>query len=86
MRRAYGITSPSTTVETPMTLVFTGRNVVLPGCDSPRPATIKVDTVTGKISHIQQGWLSPSDFPSDQDATWIDAGSNYILPGLVEWV
>jgi allantoinase len=67
-----------------MTIVFTGRNVVLPGCDYPQPATITVDTETGKITDIQDGYLSRSDFPTDQDATRIDAGCNYILPGLVE--
>ena len=68
----------------PMTVVFTGRHVVLPGCDDPQPATITVDTETGKITSIQEGYLSKNDFSSNQDAIWIDAASNYILPGLVE--
>jgi allantoinase len=69
-----------------MTVVFTSRNVVLPGSDNPQPATIITDTRTGKITDIQEGYLSRADWPGIQDATWIDAGNNYILPGLVEYV
>jgi allantoinase len=64
--------------------IFTGKNVLLPECDNPQPATIIVDTATGKITDIRDGCLDRNQFPADQDATWIDAGDKYILPGLVE--
>lgn len=62
--------------------IFTGRNVLLPGCDDPKPATIIVDIATGKITDIQDAYLDRIQFPAD--VTWIDAGDKYILPGLVE--
>lgn len=67
-----------------MTVVFTSRNVVLPGCDNPQPATFKVDTLTGKILDVQHGYIERKDSARDKGVAWIDAGSNYILPGLVE--
>ena len=67
-----------------MIVIFTGRNVILPGCDNPQAATITADTTTGKITNVQEGYISRGHWPSNQDATWIDAGGDYILPGLVE--
>jgi allantoinase len=69
-----------------MTIVIASRNVVLPGCNDPEPATISIDKGTGKIINIQKAYLSSKQlFASvDEDATYIDAGNKYILPGLVE--
>jgi allantoinase len=62
--------------------IFTGKNVLLPDCDDPKPATITVDIATGKITDIRDGYLDRNQFPAD--VTWIDAGDKYILPGLVD--
>ncbi|KII92466.1 hypothetical protein PLICRDRAFT_104019 [Plicaturopsis crispa FD-325 SS-3] len=63
------------------TLILTSNNVVLPDYDSPQPATIIVDTTTGKIADIQLGVHLGDD---DQDVQQINAGDNFILPGLVD--
>lgn len=67
-----------------MALVFTGNNVVLPNSDGLQPATIVVEN--GLIKEIIPGYLTKSDLPRHQAATWVDAGDKYILPGLVERV
>lgn len=63
---------------------ITGQNVLLPGFNVPRPATIKIDVGTGKITDILDIYLTRSGLSADKDATWLDAGEKYILPGLVE--
>lgn len=65
-----------------MTILFTGKNVVLPGCDKLQAATIVVEN--DLIKEIIPGHLTKSDLPGHQDATWVDAGDKYIMPGLVE--
>ena len=65
--------------------VFTGRNVVLSD-GTPRPATVIVDTNTGKITDILDGTAARADFADIGDADWIDAGDKHILPGIVEYV
>ncbi|KAF7973319.1 hypothetical protein HWV62_15565 [Athelia sp. TMB] len=65
-----------------MTLVFTGNNVVLPDSSGLQPATIVVED--GLIKEIIPGRLTKDDLPRHQAATWVDAGDNYILPGLVD--
>lgn len=62
-------------------LVVTGRNVLLPGSDQPQPATITVNIETGKITDIQTVYAERSP---GGDATFIDAGEKFVLPGLVE--
>lgn len=80
------VSPPTLISELPMaskTLILTSNNVVLPDYDSPQPATIIVDTTTGKIADIQLGVHLGDD---DQDVQQINAGDNFILPGLVECV
>ena len=67
------------------TLVFTSNNVLLPGNEDGVPATIVVDTATGKIDEIKLQRCTRSDFPDISDDLWIDAGDKWLLPGLVEY-
>ena len=63
--------------------VFTSTKVILPENDHPVPATIVVDSLTGKIIDVKHGHAHRAQFP---DTEWVDAADNYILPGLVECV
>ena len=65
--------------------VFTGR-ALLPGFDSPRPATIEVSIQTGKITAIHRERRERDAYPGIEDVNWLDAGNKFILPGLVEYV
>ena len=60
---------------------FTGNNVVLPGHDAPRPATVVVDLVTGKITEVHDGRRTTDELPG---VDLVDAGDKFVLPGLVE--
>ena len=72
--------------------VFTGNNVLLPGSQVPRPATVLVSTKTGKIVDVQEGRRIREDYAdilassSSDDDNWTDVGDKYLLPGLVEYV
>lgn len=78
------------------TVIFTGENVVIPGHETPCPATIVVNEATGRITHVIPKRLTVEDLDSHdpgwpgwrngQDVEWFDAGNNFILPGLVEYV
>ena len=77
-----------------MSLIIASRNVVLPAHNEAQPATVHVDLASGKIScvHLQHS-TSKADCPvcpdadaDANDATFIDYGDLYILPGLVESV
>ncbi|THV06823.1 allantoinase [Dendrothele bispora CBS 962.96] len=63
-----------------MITVCTSQNVLL-GFQL-QPATIVINDLTGKIIHIHRQHLPRDQFPSH--ARYIDAGSNHILPGLVD--
>lgn len=63
----------------------TSRNLILPGDPVPRPATITIDTSTGKIIDIHPGYQPGGESPDDADVAWIDVGGKYVLPGLVEF-
>ncbi|KIY73043.1 allantoinase [Cylindrobasidium torrendii FP15055 ss-10] len=63
-------------------LVIVGDNVLLPDDKVPRPATVVVDLTSGKITTISPSRASRSSFP--ENVQWIDAGSKYVLPGLVD--
>lgn len=67
--------------------VFTGRKVLLPGEEQPQPATIIVDTLTGKITDVLTRHATPRDLPEAgvAESDWTDAGDDVVLPGLVEW-
>lgn len=65
-------------------LVIVGDNVLLPDNEVPRPATVVVDLPSGKITNILTSRASRSSYP--ENTQWIDAGSKYVLPGLVEYV
>lgn len=64
----------------------TSRNVLLPGDLVPQPATITIDTSTGKIVDIHPGLQLNRESPDDVDVAWIDAGEKFVLPGLIEFV
>ena len=71
---------------------YAGNNVLLPGSQVPRPATVLVSTKTGKIIDVREGRHVRADYPDypeiagDDDSSWVDVGDKYILPGLVEYV
>lgn len=64
--------------------VFTSDNVLLFGSDETKPATIVVDTVTGKIVRVNESRGQREEYPDVTDNHWFDAGRRMILPGLVE--
>jgi allantoinase len=70
--------------------VYTGNNVLLPGSQVPRPATVLVSTTTGKIIDVREGRHVRADYAdiitSSDDDRWTDVGDKYLLPGLVEYV
>ncbi|EMD34589.1 hypothetical protein CERSUDRAFT_116759 [Gelatoporia subvermispora B] len=63
--------------------IFTGKSVLLDGSE-PVSATIVIDTLSGKIDEIRPYICDRTDFADVDDADWIDAGDNFILPGLVD--
>ena len=68
--------------------VYAGNNVLLPGSQVPRPATVLVSTKTGKITDVREGRHVRADYAdmASDDDCWIDVGDKYLLPGLVEYV
>jgi hypothetical protein len=69
--------------------VYTGNNVLLPGSQAPRPATVLVSTKTGKIVDVREGRHVRADYAdiiASDDDRWTDVGDKYLLPGLVEYV
>ncbi|KAH8089895.1 allantoinase [Cristinia sonorae] len=66
------------------TRIFTSNSVLLPENDSPVPATIVVDALTGKIIDLQHGLAQRAQFPGITDSEWFDADDHLILPGLVD--
>ena len=66
--------------------VFTSNKVLLPGNEDGVPATIVVNTASGKIVENRQQRSVRSDFPGIPDQCWIDSGDKWLLPGLVEFV
>jgi hypothetical protein len=72
--------------------VYTGNNVLLPGSQVPRPATVVVSAKTGKIIDVREGRYARADYAnlvgdnSDDQDRWVDVGNKYLLPGLVEYV
>jgi allantoinase len=70
-------------------LVISAQHVLLPDSDSPQPATVIIDTLSGKIKNIRQGHASRDldltpHVPLNSEITWVDAGNKIVLPGLVE--
>lgn len=65
-------------------LVFTSSNVLLPGSDHPKAATLEVDKATGRIKSLREQRADRSDYPHISEDSWQDAGDKWILPGLVE--
>lgn len=67
-----------------MTLAaFTSTSVVLPDRKEAQPATILVDTTSGKILDVLQGYHATLP-QSVKDVVWVDRGEKYLLPGLVD--
>lgn len=67
----------------------TGRNVLYAGSAVPQPATITINTETGKITEIFPFYQTRDVHEPgiDEDGiTWVDAGDRIVLPGLVEYV
>ena len=68
-------------------LICSGSKVLLPGCEHPKPASIIIDKVSGKIIEVVDHQANPGDFALDDGAVeWVDSGDNVVLPGLVECV
>ena len=68
--------------------VYTGNNVLLPGSQVPRPATVLVSISTGKIVDVREGRHARADYADlagDDDDRWVDVGDKYLFPGLVEY-
>ena len=65
-------------------LICTGRNVLLAGAAIPHPATIIINTETGKITEIIPSYRARDAGVGDIGI--IDAGDKVVLPGLVECV
>ena len=67
---------------------YTGNNVLLPGSQVPRPATVLVSTKTGKIIDVREGRHVRADYADiiASSDRWTDVGDKYLLPGLVEYV
>jgi allantoinase len=71
----------------PLLLIITSQNVVLPDHETPVPATIKADLVTGKIVEVILKHTSHADWTELQDEKsieFLDVETKHILPGLVE--
>jgi len=68
--------------------VYTGNNVLLPGSQVPRPATVLISTKTGKIIDVREGRHVTGKAEADiaDSHHWTDVGDKYLLPGLVEYV
>ena|SRR5882762_3113662 len=81
-----GICNPQLLVMSSDLLVFVGNHVLLPGSESPIPATIEVSKLTGKITGIHGQRRGKDSYPNVDFAHWVDAGEQFILPGLVEYV
>ena len=64
-------------------LICTGRSVLFAGAAAPHPATMIINTETGKITEIIPSYRARA---RDADTLWIDAGDKVVLPGLVECV
>ncbi|KAI0053444.1 allantoinase [Auriscalpium vulgare] len=64
--------------------VFTGKHVLLPDAELPRPATIEVSTTSGKITAIHPGRRTRALYPDLPDANWSDVDEHFLLPGLVD--
>ncbi|KAG1751564.1 allantoinase [Suillus paluster] len=67
-----------------MLLTVTSRNVLLPDCDQPRPATINVDIRTGKIIEVLLTYTGGAACIKSGDPHFVDAGDKVVLPGLVD--
>ncbi|KJA19902.1 hypothetical protein HYPSUDRAFT_167623 [Hypholoma sublateritium FD-334 SS-4] len=66
-------------------LICSGSKVLLPGCEHPKPASIIIDKVSGKIIEVVDHQANPGDFALDDGAVeWVNSGDNVVLPGLVD--
>lgn len=65
--------------------IFTGHKVLLPGAETSVPATIRVETLTGKITDIRHGHSSQAEHPTIPVLNFVDVGDKVLLPGLVEY-
>ena len=68
----------------PDLLVFISENVYLSELRDLSPATIIVNLETGKVIEILTRCVSRAEYKDVPDERWIDVGSDFILPGLVE--
>ncbi|KAH9964207.1 allantoinase [Russula dissimulans] len=67
--------------------VYAGNNVLLPGSQVPRPATVLVSTKTGKIIDVREGRHARADYAdiaADGDSHWVEVGDKYLFPGLID--
>ncbi|KAI5889423.1 allantoinase [Schizophyllum commune H4-8] len=67
-------------------LIVAGRKVLFDDNESPRPATLVINTSTGKIQEIRPVYTSKESatIPAEANARWVDAGDKLVIPGLVD--
>ena len=69
-------------------LIVAGQKVLFDDNESPQPATLVINTSTGKIQEIRPIYTTKESatIPAEANARWVDAGDNLVIPGLVECV
>ena len=65
-------------------LVCSGPSFLLPDSDTPRPATVVIDKVSGKIANVYHTQILEHELQLPGDVTWINVHGKVVLPGLVE--
>ncbi|KAF8210300.1 allantoinase [Mycena galopus ATCC 62051] len=67
-----------------MATILTGRRILLSGDPEPRPATITIAALSGKITAVDDGWRKRDPVSDHAIARWIDAEDDIVIPGLVD--
>ena len=69
-------------------LIVAGRKVLFDDNESPQPATLVINTSTGKIQEIRPIYTTKESatIPAEANARWVDAGDKLVISGLVECV
>ncbi|KAL1677272.1 hypothetical protein EV122DRAFT_252652 [Schizophyllum commune] len=67
-------------------LIVAGRKVLFDDNESPQPATLVINTSTGKIQEIRPVYTTKESatIPAEANARWVDAGDRLVIPGLVD--
>ncbi|KAK4703012.1 allantoinase, partial [Phenoliferia sp. Uapishka_3] len=64
--------------------VVTSSNAFLPGRNGPHPATLEIDSSSGKITAVHNGVKPLSAFPGLSEDSYLDLRDKWLLPGLVD--